>query len=253
MAEETYYSLLEVSETATAAEIKSAYLRLIREVHPDRLANATAYWQRQAEEKAKEINEAYAILSNLEKRRLYDAQLTAYRGSQGTNRGTSTSQSSASYTANSSEQQSRTGPGSQSTSTSANQQTAKRPNTASQPYQGAQTSTSAPNEASHTSNTQQVSGFNSVQRFFFALGASIFAFGAAGMFWGSVSIGEGVFSFLLSAALSFGVVCLYQRQITKILLAVGVKRAKHRLWVTLGMIALVLLVGKLAYANFHSL
>ena len=67
MADETYYSLLEISETASAVEIKTAYLRLIREVHPDRLANAPAYWQRQAEEKAKEINEAYANLSNREK------------------------------------------------------------------------------------------------------------------------------------------------------------------------------------------
>lgn len=84
MADETYYSLLEISETASAAEIKAAYLRLIREVHPDRLANAPAYWQRQAEEKSKEINEAYTVLSNREKRRLYDAQLTSYRGSRQT-------------------------------------------------------------------------------------------------------------------------------------------------------------------------
>jgi curved DNA-binding protein CbpA len=40
MSNETYYSLLGISETATSAEIKAAFLRLIREVHPDRLANA---------------------------------------------------------------------------------------------------------------------------------------------------------------------------------------------------------------------
>lgn len=77
MADETYYSLLEVSETASVVEIRTAYRRLINEVHPDRLANAPAYWQRKAEEKSKEINEAFGVLSNPEKRRIYDAQLGA--------------------------------------------------------------------------------------------------------------------------------------------------------------------------------
>lgn len=79
MANDTFYSLLGISETATAAEIKTAYLRLISEVHPDRIASAPAYWQRQAEEKCKEINEAYAVLSSDEKRRLYDGQLALSR------------------------------------------------------------------------------------------------------------------------------------------------------------------------------
>ena len=99
MADETYYSILEVSEVATAAEIKSAYIRVIRDVHPDRLANAPAYWQRQAEEKAKEVNEAYAVLSDREKRRLYDAQLASYRGTQGTNSGPSSGYQSSPNTA----------------------------------------------------------------------------------------------------------------------------------------------------------
>lgn len=85
---DTFYSLLGISEAATAAEIKTAYLGLIREVHPDRIANAPAYWQRQAEEKCKEINEAYAVLSSDEKRRLYDAQLALCRGYQPTASGT---------------------------------------------------------------------------------------------------------------------------------------------------------------------
>jgi curved DNA-binding protein CbpA len=85
---DTFYSLLGISEAATAAEIKTAYLGLIREVHPDRIANAPVYWQRQAEEKCKEINEAYAVLSSDEKRRLYDAQLASFRGYQPTASGT---------------------------------------------------------------------------------------------------------------------------------------------------------------------
>jgi curved DNA-binding protein CbpA len=99
MADETYYSLLEVSEVATATEIKSAYIRLIREVHPDRLANAPAYWQRQAEEKAKEVNEAYTVLSDREKRRLYDAQLASYRSAQATSSGPSSVHQSSPNTA----------------------------------------------------------------------------------------------------------------------------------------------------------
>jgi hypothetical protein len=95
VADETYYSILGISETASAAEIKAAYFRMIREVHPDMLANAPSYWQRQAEEKAKEINEAYSVLSNGDKRRSYDAQLASYRGSGTPVNRKSTSQSSA--------------------------------------------------------------------------------------------------------------------------------------------------------------
>ena len=88
MANERHYSLLGISETATTAQIKTAYLAIIREVHPDRIANAPAYWRRQAEEKCKEINEAYSVLSSDEKRRLYDAEVASCRGSGATARRT---------------------------------------------------------------------------------------------------------------------------------------------------------------------
>lgn len=92
MAEETFYSVLEVPETASDAEIKTAWRRLISEVHPDKVANAPAYWRRQAEGKSKQINEAFAVLSDPAKRRLYDAQI-AYRKSQNSDSRTSAQQS----------------------------------------------------------------------------------------------------------------------------------------------------------------
>jgi curved DNA-binding protein CbpA len=121
MADETYYSILGISETASAAEIKAAYFRMIREVHPDTLANAPSYWQRQAEEKAKEINEAYSVLSNCDKRRSYDAQLASYRGFGTPANGKSTSQSSAPQPSGSSAQGSHSALGHQSTAGSRHQ------------------------------------------------------------------------------------------------------------------------------------
>jgi DnaJ-class molecular chaperone len=61
------YDVLGVPRTADEAEIKKAYRRLARKYHPD-----VARDDRQAEERFKEVSEAYAFLSDAEKRRAYD-------------------------------------------------------------------------------------------------------------------------------------------------------------------------------------
>jgi molecular chaperone DnaJ len=61
-----YYDILGVSKTATAAELKSAYRKQALQWHPDRNKST------EAETKFKEINEAYEILSNTDKRAAYD-------------------------------------------------------------------------------------------------------------------------------------------------------------------------------------
>jgi len=63
-----YYEVLGVSKLATADEIKRAFRKLARKHHPD-----LAKDKKTAEEKFKEINEAYEVLSNPENRKKYDS------------------------------------------------------------------------------------------------------------------------------------------------------------------------------------
>lgn len=62
-----YYKLLGVGKTATKDEIKKAFRKLAMKYHPDKNKD-----DKIAEEKFKKINEAYAVLSNDEKRKQYD-------------------------------------------------------------------------------------------------------------------------------------------------------------------------------------
>jgi curved DNA-binding protein len=62
-----YYETLGVPKTATEDEIRSAFRKLARKYHPD-----VAKDKKAAEEKFKEINEAYEVLSDPEKRKKYD-------------------------------------------------------------------------------------------------------------------------------------------------------------------------------------
>jgi len=65
-AKRDYYDILGVSKTASDAEIKSAYRKMAMQWHPDRNKSTDA------EEKFKEINEAYQILSDPKKKTTYD-------------------------------------------------------------------------------------------------------------------------------------------------------------------------------------
>ncbi len=60
------YKVLGVSKSATASELKSAYRKLALQYHPDKNKS------KEAEEKFKEINQAYEILGNEQKRKQYD-------------------------------------------------------------------------------------------------------------------------------------------------------------------------------------
>lgn len=71
MSKEDYYSSLGVSRKATKSEIKKAYRKSALKYHPDR-AKDSGLDPKIAEEKFKEISEAYSVLSDPEKRRSYD-------------------------------------------------------------------------------------------------------------------------------------------------------------------------------------
>ena len=66
MPKRDYYEILGINNNASKDEIKKAYRKLALKYHPDK--NPT----KDAEEKFKEISEAYAVLYDDEKRRLYD-------------------------------------------------------------------------------------------------------------------------------------------------------------------------------------
>ena len=62
-----YYEVLGVNKNATEAELKKAYRKMAMKYHPDQNQG-----DKEAEEKFKEVNEAYEVLSDSQKRAQYD-------------------------------------------------------------------------------------------------------------------------------------------------------------------------------------
>ncbi|PHJ23180.1 hypothetical protein CSUI_002968 [Cystoisospora suis] len=79
---DNFYTTLGIPRTASSASIRSAYIRLAKECHPDRNSSSSST------ERFKKVQEAYAVLRDSEKRAAYDATLPpplpgAARGYQG--------------------------------------------------------------------------------------------------------------------------------------------------------------------------
>lgn len=68
-----YYKILGVSKNGSESEIKTAYKKLALKHHPDKNSSADLKEVAEAEAKFKEINEAYSVLSDPQKREQYDS------------------------------------------------------------------------------------------------------------------------------------------------------------------------------------
>ena len=63
-----FYEVLGINKNATDEEVKKAYKKLAKKWHPDGFATDTKEKQKEAEEKMKDINEAYEVLKDPKKR-----------------------------------------------------------------------------------------------------------------------------------------------------------------------------------------
>jgi curved DNA-binding protein CbpA len=79
--QDTFYKTLGISETATPAEIKTAYRQLAKEYHPDEIPEEfrDRPLGKLAEEAFRAIDQAYKVLSDPQRRQSYDQQLRTAR------------------------------------------------------------------------------------------------------------------------------------------------------------------------------
>jgi DnaJ-class molecular chaperone len=80
-----YYAILGVSKSASEDEIKKAYKKLALKYHPDRNRNKTEAEQEEAKRKFKDVAEAHGVLTDKEKKKMYDSGQMQYDGDQGAN------------------------------------------------------------------------------------------------------------------------------------------------------------------------
>lgn len=72
MSKRDYYEVLGISKSASENEIKKAYRKMAMQYHPDKFSQASDSERKEAEDKFKEINEAYQVLSDAGKKEQYD-------------------------------------------------------------------------------------------------------------------------------------------------------------------------------------
>ncbi|XP_034476933.1 dnaJ homolog subfamily B member 6 isoform X2 [Drosophila innubila] len=72
-----YYKVLDVARTATDGEVKKAYRKLALKWHPDKNPDNLE----EANKRFRELSEAYEVLSDARKRRIYDARATLHKSS----------------------------------------------------------------------------------------------------------------------------------------------------------------------------
>ena len=71
----SWYQVMGLAPSATAPEIRAAYLRLARNLHPDRHASGSSTERSLADRRMREVNAAWAVLGDASAKSMYDTEL----------------------------------------------------------------------------------------------------------------------------------------------------------------------------------